>query len=221
MAGGFDHLVAGTFDVIVVVASAALHDALAAVAASQRVIARAAQQQVLAVAADQIVIAFAAGQRVVAAIAGNRVIAVAAIQFVAEAVAQDGVVQGVAAAVERAADQLEKLHIGGEGGGDRADDPILRALVGEFGHHVAGLVDEIAVIAGAAAHLVGAAEAVQRVVAARADEHVVGGGSGHNRHLALSTGAKRQHGTVMRRGCRRPCARKNSWNAWSGSPSEG
>ena len=68
---------------------------------------------------------------------------------------------------------------------EKADDVVLGALVVELGDDVAGLVDEIAVVAVAAAHLVGAGQAVQRVVIGGAGEGVVGGSSSHDGHCAL------------------------------------
>ena len=46
------------------------------------------------------------------------------------------------------------------------------ALAGALDHHVAGIVDDIGVVAGAAAHGVGAGAAVERVVAGVAGDHV-------------------------------------------------
>ena len=46
------------------------------------------------------------------------------------------------------------------------------ALVGALGHHVAGVVDDVGVVAGAADHGVGAGAAVERVVAGVAGDGV-------------------------------------------------
>ena len=48
------------------------------------------------------------------------------------------------------------------------------ALIGVLDHGVADIVDEIDVVAGAALHQVGAAPAVEQIVAAVAGEHVYG-----------------------------------------------
>ena len=59
---------------------------------------------------------------------------------------------------------------------------------GILDHGVAGIVDEIDVVAGAALHQIGAAHAVEQIVAAVADEHV-----GGRIAVALQVGAAGQH----------------------------
>ena len=57
---------------------------------------------------------------------------------------------------------------------DAGDDRV-GALAHGLVHHVAGIVDEVGVVAGAAGHGVGTGAAVQRVVAGAADQRVVAG----------------------------------------------
>src|SRR5688500_16688028 len=166
LADGFDDLVSRTLDEVDITAGAALQHICAGVA-GEDIGALAASEGVVAEAADQLV---GAG---------------AAIQLVGEAVADDDVVERIARAVERLADQLERFDIGGEGGGDRGSDPVEAALALQLRYDVAGLVHEVVVVAVAARHLVGAEQAVQRVVAVGAREHVVGGGSGNVSHFPL------------------------------------
>ena len=108
-----------------------------------------------------------------AAIAGQGIHAGAAGEDVVAAVAGDHVVQGIAGAVEiAAAGQRQVLHPAGQrvvdGGQHRVG-----ALVAQFRDHVAGIVDDIGVVAGAADHRVGAGAAVQKVIAAIAGQRVV------------------------------------------------
>src|SRR5262249_37783347 len=78
----------------------------------------------------------------------------------------------VAAAVED-----DRLDVGPDGVVDRGMDDVV-ALVGILGDRVAGRVDEIDVVAGAADHHVVAAPAVKGVVAGVAGQRVVVGGAG-------------------------------------------
>src|SRR5262249_12538819 len=60
--------------------------------------------------------------------------------------------------------QHQGFHVGGQGevgGGEHR----IGALVEVLGDHVAGIVDEVAVVAGAAGHDVGTGSAVEEVVA--------------------------------------------------------
>ena len=186
-------------DDIGVVASAAFQRVLAG-RAVEEVVACATLQRVGARAASQEVVADAAVEGVVAAVSGQHVVAGAAIQRVGEAVAQDVVVEAVAGAIERSAHQLEVLDIGGEGEADHADNGVLRALVEQFGHHVAGLVDEIGVVAGATAHRVGAREAVQCVVIVATGQHIVAAGPDLGEHVPSPRGGTRMQACAE--GCR-------------------
>ncbi|MBA4096502.1 MAG: hypothetical protein C0484_07005 [Rhodospirillum sp.] len=201
MPGELHDLVTDVEQDVGVVADAALQ--LLAAIADQDVVADAALQQVLAVAAGHVVVALAADQRVVAVVADHLVVAVGAIQDVVEEVADEEVAAGIAGTVERAAGQLEKLDVSGQGGGEGGDDVVEGAFVGELGDDVAGLVDEIPVVAVAAAHFVGAGQTVQCIVISGAGEGVVGGSSGHDSHCALhSCTCGSQGDACTRRGCR-------------------
>ena len=72
----------------------------------------------------------------------------------------------VAGAVDRRrAGQRQVLDVGAERVGDGALDRV-GAFAGALGDHVAGVVDDVGVVAGAAAHRVGAGAAVEHVAAA-------------------------------------------------------
>src|SRR5688572_2634363 len=163
---------------------AALQEVLAGVAGKQ-VIAVTALLQVVPDPAAEEVVAVAADQRVVAAVAEEFVVAGAAVQLVAEMVADEEVLQRVAGAVDGATHQEETLEIGAQREGDGGVD-LVEALVDEFVRHVALVVDDIDIVADAAAHLVGADEAVQRVVIDAAGGDVVAGGAVQNGHGGLS-----------------------------------
>ena len=82
------------------------------------------------------------------------------------------VVERVAGAVDvAAAGQRQVLDIGAERVADRRLHRV-GAFAERLGHHVAGVVDDVGVVAGAAAHRVGAGAAVERVVAAVAGDDV-------------------------------------------------
>src|SRR5262249_34161921 len=88
-------------------------------------------------------------------------------------VADDGVEQPIAAAVDvGAAGQGQALDIGAQRVAYGADH-LVGAGVGRFHRLVAGIVDEIDVVAGAAVHGVRAQSAVQRVRAGAAGGDVV------------------------------------------------
>ncbi|CAF0856079.1 unnamed protein product [Rotaria sp. Silwood1] len=155
---------------------------------------------------------------VVAQAAGHDVGARAAVQHVVAAVAGELVGLAVAGAVDvGGAGEDEVLDIGAQREADAAAHEV-RALAHRFGHRVAGVVDEVGVVARAAGHLVGTGAAVDEVgagvagdrvvqlVAGRA-EHVVGdvageavvqlvaGGvdvAGAGQHQALDVGAERE-----------------------------
>ena len=115
---------------------------------------------------------------VVAVAAQERVGACAAIERVVAGVAGDDVGEPVAGAVDvGAAGQGQVLDIGAERVGDRGGNSI-SARVQRFRRHVAGVVDDVVVVADAADHDVGAAGAVERVVATIAGENVDAGIAG-------------------------------------------
>ena len=102
----------------------------------------------------------------------------AAGQMVDRVVALDGVGQVVAGTVDRRrAGQGQVLEEGSQrvahGGVHRVDAAVVDAEGGVLAHGIAGIVDGVGVVAGAAEHRVGAAAAVQRVDAASADHVVV------------------------------------------------
>ena len=112
---------------------------------------------------------------VVAVAAGQRVRAYAAVEGVVAAVAGDDVGVAVAGAVDvGAAGQGQVVDVGAEREAHRRLHQV-GAFAGIFGHHVAGVVDQIGVVAGTALHGVGARAAVEDVVAAAADERVGAG----------------------------------------------
>ena len=78
-------------------------------------------------------------------------------------IAGDGVDQRIAGGVGAgAAGQRQLLDIGGERVGDRALHEI-DARIARFHHHVAGIVDDIGVVAAAALHVVAEQAAVQDI----------------------------------------------------------
>jgi hypothetical protein len=75
------------------------------------------------------------------------------------------------------------------------------ALAGILRHRVPGIVDEIAVVAGAAAHVVGAEAALQRVFAAGPEGDVAGGRAGD--HVVETVAdARKTAGAVVGQSCR-------------------
>ncbi len=111
---------------------------------------------------------------VVAQAADHQVGAGAAVQHVVAVGAPEDVVQRVAGGVEGAADQVEVLQVGAQGvvdvGVHRIDVAGRRALLDD---HIADVVDDIAVVAGAAFHDVRAGAAVEGVVQGIAGQGVV------------------------------------------------
>ena len=141
----------------------------------ERVIVVAAGHVVDAGAADDEIVAVAAGQGVVPGLAAQRVVAVVAGQRVVAAAAEDDVVEHVAGAGEIAAAGIvgEILDVGAERvAGQRRIDAV-HALAGGLGDAVAGIVDDIDVVAGAALHRVGTDAAVEHVAVRAAIEEVV------------------------------------------------
>ncbi len=97
--------------------------------------------------------------------------AVEAGEGVLAARAEHVVVERVAGAELRRAPQRQILEVAAEHEVDRRGHPV-EPLAGEFAHGVAGVVEEIDVVARAAAHRVGAGSAVERIVAHAAIEVV-------------------------------------------------
>ena len=109
---------------------------------------------------------------VVAGAADHGVGAGAAVERVVAAVAGDDVGERIAGAVDvGAAGQGQVLDIGAERVGDRRLHRV-GALVERLRHHVAGIVDDVGVVAGAADHRVGAGPAVKRVIARAAGDGI-------------------------------------------------
>ena len=101
-----------------------------------------------------------------------RVGAVAALKHVIAGVANDGVVQRVAGTVDiRGAGEFQVLDVGVERIGERCLDGVV-AFIGALGHRVPGVVDDIGVIAGLAAHRIGTRAAIEKVAAFATDESV-------------------------------------------------
>ena len=110
---------------------------------------------------------------VVAEAADHGVGADAAVEHVVAAVAGDDVGVAIAGAVDvGAAGQGQVLDIGAERVGDRRLHRV-GALVERLRHHVAGIVDDVGVVAGTAAHRVSAGPAVKRVIARAAGDEIV------------------------------------------------
>ena len=96
----------------------------------------------------------------------------AAVEEVVAAVAEDRVCRAVAEALQvGAALQDQGLDVRRQPVVDGGEDRVV-ALAGILDHLIAGIVDEIGVVAGAAAHGVGAGAAVEEVVAAVAEDRV-------------------------------------------------
>ena len=134
---------------------------------------------VLALAAIHAVGAGATGEGVVAVIPRQRVVAVVAGQRVVSGIAGDLVGERVAGAVDIAGarDQRQVLKIGGERVVGLAVD-LLGAVAGIFADDVAGAVDRVDVVAGAADQRIVAGPAVELVGAGIAGEHVGGAVAG-------------------------------------------
>ena len=112
------------------------------------------------------------GRRIGARVADEGVVAAATGENVVAGIAGDDVGVGVAGAVDvGAAGQGQVLDIGAERVGDRRLHRV-GALVERFRRHVAGVVDNVGVVTGAADQRVGAGAAVERVVAGVAGDDV-------------------------------------------------
>ena len=128
---------------------------------------------VIAGAANQRIGAGAAIQRVVPAAAVQCVVAIAVFDQVRRTIAGQGVVAGVAGAVDcRRPGQDQAFDVGSERVGDRAFDPVI-AAGRQFDDAVGAVVDDEQVIAEAAVHGVHPGAAVQRVVAVAAGQGIV------------------------------------------------
>ena len=156
-----DRLVTGIVDDIGVVLRAAAH----------RVDSGAAVERVVAVVPLQRIVVVAAEQKVVAADAEESVVAVETVEPVGAVVAGDDIGAAVAAAAHRGPRQSEPLDIVDQAVGDAAQDEVV-ALVHVLHGKIAQFIDDVGVVAAAAAHRVDAAAAVQRVGAALAEQRV-------------------------------------------------
>src|SRR6185295_6625982 len=133
---------------------------------------------------------------VVASPADHGIGAGATVDHVVSGIADDLVVQTVAAAGNGAGRERQLLDIGAKRVVDCGNDRI-DAGVGILGHRVAGIVDMVGVVAGPAGHRVGAESAVDDVIAGIACDGVVelvagaidGGGAGQDEILEI--GAQR------------------------------
>src|SRR5262249_8765539 len=130
---------------------------------------------VVAGAGVDAVVALAAGHGVVAGAAVDRVVAGEAAQLVGGAVAGKRVVERVAGAGAGAgARQRAVLEVGAEGEGDGTAYAVGNVAAG-LADAVAGAVDNVEVVTGAADQAVGAGAAVERVAAVVAGERVGAG----------------------------------------------
>src|SRR5205085_4005892 len=124
------------------------------------------------------VVSGAAGELVRPPAAVQHVIARAAVDLVGAAVADDGVGEAVAGAVDRGASgQGEVLDLGCERVGDRGLDQVC-AAAGELDHRIQRIVHDIGVVARAAGEGVGPCPAIEDVVAGIAGDHVDRGVAG-------------------------------------------
>ena len=136
------------------------------------VVARAADHRVCAGAAIQHIGAVAAIQHVAAAAAEQRVIAKQTGQSIDAAVADQDVVGNVTSAIESgSAGQGQVFQLGRKGGGQRAVHGI-GAACGQFGYHIASIINGIGVVARATRHRIRAGAAVQRIVPVAAKQRV-------------------------------------------------
>jgi hypothetical protein len=110
---------------------------------------------------------------VVAGPADHDVGAAAAVDEIVPAIAPDGVRQVVAVALQvGAAEQGQVLHVRREPEVDEREHRV-GALAWVLDHHVPGIVDEIAVVAGATGHGIGAEPAGEHVGLGVSDQDVV------------------------------------------------
>ena len=111
---------------------------------------------------------------IVAEAAAHAVGAHAAVEDVVPGVTDDRVVEVVAGAVDvSGARQAQALDIGRQRVADSRNHEIVDTFVGVFDYHVAGIVDDVVIVAGAADHRVGAAKATEVVIAAVAGDRIV------------------------------------------------
>src|SRR5262249_23228973 len=123
---------------------------------------------------DRVAVGLAGAEQetVIAAVAGEQVVRALAVEIVGAGVADERVVVvaaggvGIAGAVED-----HRLDVGTDGEINRGLDHVV-ALIRVLLTHIAGRIDEVDVVAGAALHDVVAAAAVERVVAGIADQGV-------------------------------------------------
>ena len=95
-----------------------------------------------------------------------------AVDEVVAAVAEDRVCRAVAEALQvGGALQHQRLHVRRQPVVDGGEDRVV-ALAGALDHRVAGIVDEVGIVACAAAHDIGAGATVDEVVAAIAEDRV-------------------------------------------------
>ena len=124
---------------------------------------------------DVFIIADAADHGVGAATAIDPIVAGGAGEHVDAGVTPYVVVEAVPGAVDCAdrTRHIQLLHVGTQqvAGASREID-LVSALVGEFGHHIAGVSDPVVIITDATDHGVGAAVAKEVVVAAAASENI-------------------------------------------------
>ena len=109
---------------------------------------------------------------IAAGAAGHAVRAEPAIERVGSGVAGERVGQAVSDAARRRRREDQILDVGAERITDGGEDRVA-AFAGDLGHHVAGIVDDIAVAAGAASHCVRPEAAIEDVPGNVAGERVV------------------------------------------------
>ncbi len=119
------------------------------------------------------VASLAAVERVVAEAAPQRVVARSAAQHVGGGIAGEDIGEAVAGAPHRGSGQDEVFEAFAEREGDGAPHRVGAVIAAQLAYLVAGLPDDIGVVAVAAAHAVIAAHAVEPVVAVAAQQDIV------------------------------------------------
>src|SRR5262249_22781383 len=118
------------------------------------------------------IVAWPAAENISAALSIETIIAEAAADVVRAGVAGDDVVKLLASGIDvGAAGQHDLLDVLADGGvADRRENLVRIAAAGGFDRHVAGIVDDVMIVAAAPRHRVGAGAAIEQFAAgARAD----------------------------------------------------
>ncbi len=135
------------------------------VAAAQDIAARAAFERVIAGIADERIVAGAAVENILAGTAGNRIVI---------GIAGEGPILG--ARIGNVLDPREAREIGDRRrDGIAAKDDCIAAIAAGFLDLIGKRIDHIGIVAGIAAHDVGAGAAIEDIVARAADQAVIAG----------------------------------------------